>query len=224
MNKRMHAIVKYIEPGRGLIDVGTDHGYLPAWMASHGYRGNIIASDIHAAPLQKAKDTAEKAGVTNRITFQLCDGLAQCKQESVDTIIIAGMGGDMICRILDLAEWCMDRRYKLILQPMTKSEVLRYWLTNNEFEILTEDLVPEGGSIYQLIVARFGGSTRLSDGELFLGKKELCTDEELYEQQRKKLIKRIDSAVAGMEKNAAGAELPALRLYRQILADLERLG
>lgn len=224
MNKRMHAIVKYIEPGRGLIDVGTDHGYLPAWMASHGYRGNIIASDIHAAPLQKAKDTAEKAGVTNRITFQLCDGLAQCKQESVDTIIIAGMGGDMICRILDLAEWCMDRRYKLILQPMTKSEVLRYWLTNNEFEILTEDLVPEGGSIYQLIVARFGGSTRLSDGELFLGKKELCTDEELYEQQRKKLIKRIDSAVAGMENNAAGAELPALRLYRQILADLERLG
>lgn len=224
MNKRMHAIVKYIEPGRGLIDVGTDHGYLPAWMASHGYRGNIIASDIHAAPLQKAKDTAEKAGVTNRITFQLCDGLAQCKPESVDTIIIAGMGGDMICRILDLAEWCMDRRYKLILQPMTKSEVLRYWLTNNEFEILTEDLVPEGGSIYQLIVARFGGSTRLSDGELFLGKKELCTDEELYEQQRKKLIKRIDSAVAGMEKNVAGAELPALRLYRQILADLERLG
>lgn len=224
MNKRMHAIVKYIEPGRGLIDVGTDHGYLPAWMASHGYRGNIIASDIHAAPLQKAKDTAEKAGVTNRITFQLCDGLAQCKQESVDTIIIAGMGGDMICRILDLAEWCMDRRYKLILQPMTKSEVLRYWLTNNEFEILTEDLVPESGSIYQLIVARFGGSTRLSDGELFLGKKELCTDEELYEQQRKKLIKRIDSAVAGMEKNVAGAELPALRLYRQILADLERLG
>ena len=224
MNKRMHAIVKYIEPGRGLIDVGTDHGYLPAWMASHGYRGNIIASDIHAAPLQKAIDTAEKAGVTNRITFQLCDGLAQCKPESVDTIIIAGMGGDMICRILDLAEWCMDRRYKLILQPMTKSEVLRYWLTNNEFEILTEDLVPEGGSIYQLIVARFGGSTRLSDGELFLGKKELCTDEELYEQQRKKLIKRIDSAVAGMEKNVAGAELPALRLYRQILADLERLG
>lgn len=224
MNKRMHAIVRYIEPGRGLIDVGTDHGYLPAWMASHGYRGNIIASDIHAAPLQKAIDTAEKAGVTNRITFQLCDGLAQCKPESVDTIIIAGMGGDMICRILDLAEWCMDRRYKLILQPMTKSEVLRYWLTNNEFEILTEDLVPEGGSIYQLIVARFGGSTRLSDGELFLGKKELCTDEELYEQQRKKLIKRIDSAVAGMEKNVAGAELPALRLYRQILADLERLG
>ena len=224
MNKRMHAIVKYIEPGRGLIDVGTDHGYLPAWMASHGYRGNIIASDIHEAPLRKAMETAEKAGVADRITFQLCDGLEQCKPDSLDTIIIAGMGGDMICRILDLAEWCMDRRYKLILQPMTKSEVLRYWLVNNEFEILAEDLVPEGGNLYQLIVARFGGSTRLSDGELFLGKKQLCTDWELYEQQRHKLLKRFALAVAGMEKNASGAELPALKLYREILADLERLG
>lgn len=224
MNKRMYAIVKYIEPGRGLIDVGTDHGYLPTWMASHGYHGNIIAADINAAPLQKARENAEKAGVTDRITFQLCDGLEQCKLESVDTIIIAGMGGDLICRILDLAEWCMDRRYKLILQPMTKSEVLRYWLTNNEFEILAEDLVPEGGNLYQLIVARFGGSTRLSDGELFLGKKQLCTDWELYEQQRQKLIKRFEAAIAGMEKNATGAGLPAYRLYREILEDLERFG
>lgn len=224
MNKRMHAIVKYIEPGRGLIDVGTDHGCLPAWMAAHGYRGNIIASDIHAAPLQKAREAAEKTGVTERITFQLCDGLDKCRPDSVDTIVIAGMGGDMICRILDTAEWCMDRRYKLILQPMTKSEVLRYWLTNNEFEILAEELVPEGGRLYQLIVARFGGSTRLSDGELFLGKKRLCTDFDLYERQRQKLIKRFEAAIAGMEKNAAGTELPAMKLYRQILGELERLG
>ena len=118
----------------------------------------------------------------------------------------------------------MDRRYKLILQPMTKSEVLRYWLVNNEFEILAEDLVAEGGNLYQLIVARFGGSTRLSDGELFLGKKQLCTEWELYEQQRKKLIKRFEAAIAGMEKNAAGAGLPAYRLYREILEDLERFG
>lgn len=224
MNKRMHAIVKYIEPGRGMIDVGTDHGYLPAWMATHGYRGNIIASDINGAPLQKARETAEKAGVAGRITFQLCDGLNQCRPDSVDTIIIAGMGGDMICRILDMAEWCMDRRYKLILQPMTKSEVLRYWLIYNEFEILSEDLVPEGGKLYQLIVARFGGSTRLNDGELFLGKKQLCTDWELYEQQRQRLIKRFEAAIAGMEKNAIGSELPALQLYRQILTELGRLG
>lgn len=56
----------------------------------------------------------------------------------MDTIVIAGMGGDMICRILDEAEWCMSGKYKLILQPMTKQDILRYWLVNNGFEICRE--------------------------------------------------------------------------------------
>ena len=224
MDRRLSTIASQIENGIGLADVGTDHGFLPVHLARHGYTGNLYASDINEGPLRTAVDNAEHAGVSGRIKFLLCDGLRLCPPDDVDTIVIAGMGGDMICRILDRAEWCMDRRYKLILQPMTKSEVLRYWLVNNEFEILAEDLVPEGGNLYQLIVARFGGSTRLSDGELFLGKKLLCTDWELYEQQRHKLIKRFALAIAGMEKNASGAELPALRLYREILADLERLG
>lgn len=221
MNKRMYAIAGYIDAGKGFIDVGTDHGYLPAWMAKHGYNGNIYASDINRAPLDKAIDTAEKAGVSDKIEFQLCDGLSECQPDAVDTIVIAGMGGDTICKILDLAEWCMDRRYKLILQPMTKSEVLRYWLVNNEFEILTEDPVLEGGTIYPLIVARFGGCTKLNDAELFLGKKTLCTNLDLYEQQRQKLIKRFDAAISGMKKNSAGVELPALKLYRIILSELK---
>lgn len=221
MNKRLLTITKYIDAGKGFIDVGTDHGYLPAWMAKHGYNGNIFASDINRAPLDKAIDTARNAGVSDKIEFQLCDGLSKCQPDEVDTIVIAGMGGDTICKILDLAEWCMDRRYKLILQPMTKSEVLRYWLVNNEFEILTEDPVLEGDTIYQLIVARFGGCTKLNDAELFLGQKTLCANLDLYEQQRQKLIKRFDAAISGMEKSSAGVKLPALKLYRTILSELK---
>lgn len=224
MDKRMHAIVKYIEAGRGLIDVGTDHGYLPVWMAKHGYKGNIIASDINRGPLKKAIDTAEAAGLSHRIDFRQSDGLVDCKPDSVDTIIIAGMGGELICRILDMAEWCMDRRYKLILQPMTKSEVLRYWLVNNEFEICVEDLIPEGDSIYQLMVARFGGVTRLSDAELFIGKKELCADIELFNLQRQRYIKRFESAIAGMEKKSSGRMHSAYGLYSSILEELKGMG
>lgn len=224
MNKRMQSIVKYMEAGRGVIDVGTDHGYFPVWMASHGYKGNIIASDINAGPLNKAMETARDAGVLDKICFQQCDGLEGCDPESVDTIVIAGMGGELICRILDRAEWCMDRRYKLILQPMTKSEVLRYWLVNNEFEISSEDLIYEGGTIYQMIVARFGGVTRLNDAELFVGKRELCMDIELYKMQCQKQIKRFEAAIAGMEKNQSGKEPPLLELYRHILSELKRMG
>ena len=200
MNKRMQAIVKYMESGRGVIDVGTDHGYFPTWMASHGYKGNIIASDINASPLQKAMETAREAGVEDKIRFQLCDGLDSCPPDLVDTIVIAGMGGELICR-----------------------EVLRYWLVNNEFEISSEDLILEGGTIYQLLVARFGGITKLSDAELFIGKKELCMDPELYSMQRKKYIKRFEAAIAGMEESSSGSLSPALGLYREILAQLKEM-
>lgn len=213
-----------MEAGRGVIDVGTDHGYFPVWMASHGYKGNIIASDINAAPLKKAMDTAMKAGVEDKIQFQQCDGLENCRPDSVDTIVIAGMGGELICRILDRAEWCMDRRYKLILQPMTKSQVLRYWLVNNEFEISSEELIYEGGTIYQLMVARFGGITKLSEAELFIGKKELCMDPELYEIQMKNYIERFEAAVAGMEKDRSGKTRPAYELYTNILNQLKEMG
>ncbi len=206
-----------------MIDVGTDHGLFPVWMASHGYKGNIIASDINAAPLQKAVDAARVAGVEKKIHFQLCDGLEKCPPDSVDTIVIAGMGGEMICRILDRAEWCMDKRYKLILQPMTKSEVLRYWLINNEFEISAEELILEGGTIYQLLVARFGGITRLTDAELFIGKKELSMDPELYAMQRKNYINRFEAAVAGMEAGSSGSSAPTLELYREILTQLKEI-
>ena len=223
MNKRIQAIVKYMEAGSGVIDVGTDHGYFPVWMASHGYKGNIIASDINAAPLQKAMETARRAGVENKIRFQLCDGLESCPSDSVDTIVIAGMGGELICRILDRTEWCMDKRYKFILQPMTKSEVRRYWLINNEFEISAEELILEGGTIYQLLVARFGGLTKLTDAELFMGKKELSMDPELYAMQRKNYINRFESAVAGMEAGCSNRSAPALGLYREILCQMKEM-
>ena len=169
MNKRLQAIESLICPGRGLIDVGTDHGYLPVSLARHGYPGALFASDIRKGPLDAARRSAREAGQEERIAFQLCDGLELCDPESVDTIVIAGMGGDTICGILDRAEWCMDPRYQLLLQPMTRAEVLRYWLVNNGFAIETERLAEDGGEIYSLFSARFGGTQQLSDAELYSG-------------------------------------------------------
>ena len=128
MNNRLKLIASHIDDGIGFVDVGTDHGYLPIEMCLNGYCGNIFASDINEDPLDKARVNAREACVYDKMEFLLCDGLDPSLQNKVDTIVIAGMGGDTICSILDKAEWCMDRRYKLILQPMTKAEVLRYWL------------------------------------------------------------------------------------------------
>lgn len=217
MNKRLIAIAALIRDGQGLVDVGTDHGYLPAHLALSGYHGALFASDIREGPLAAAKRTAAEAGLTERIRFLLCDGLRLCPPEEIDTIVIAGMGGDLIVKILDEAEWCMDARYRLILQPMTKAEVLRYWLVNNGFSIASETLTEDGGIVYQIIETCFGGETELNDAELFVGKRSLCRDQALYNGQVEKLYMRFERAVEGMRGRE---ELPRLKLYREICARL----
>ena len=222
MNKRLSAITGLISNGIGVVDVGTDHGYIPVFLASNGYLGNIFASDINSAPLSAAEHTAVSAGVSDRINFLLCDGLEKCPPDKVDTIIAAGMGGDLICRILDYAEWCMDSRYKLILQPMTKIEVVRYWLSMNGFKTEKEVLVEDNGIIYQIITASFDGYTAYTDAELFAGKYELTDDKGLYVKNINDLCYRFDKAVKGAESGSVA--LYKINFYKTILKELEELG
>ena len=220
MNKRLKHILSYIKDGIGVIDVGTDHGYLPVELAARGYSGNILASDINSGPLNAAKRTASVSGVSDRIQFFLCDGLEQCPPDAVDTIVIAGMGGDTICSILDRAEWCMDRRYTLILQPMTRSEVLRYWLVYNEFQIIHEDLVNDAGEIYQLLIAHFGGETKLSDAELYTGCFESIQDHPLFAEFLCEKISRFERAVQGLRSARIPDNSGRLEIIETILKQL----
>ena len=214
MNKRLELIASILPHGRGFADVGTDHGYLPVYMAQHGYSGKIIASDINEGPLSAAVASARQAGVEDRICFRLCDGLDGCGSEELDTVVVAGMGGDTICGILDRADWVMSRDILLILQPMTKAEVLRYWLTNNDFAICGEWLIEENGEIYQILSARFGARTPLSDAELFTGKYELAVGNALFPVQLAALIKRFERAAAGMSKT------PRMRGRQKLTAEI----
>ena len=214
MNKRLELIASILPHGRGFADVGTDHGYLPVYMAQHGYSGKISASDINEGPRSTAVASARQAGVEDRICFRLCDGLDGCGSEELDTVVIAGMGGDTICGILDRADWVMSRDILLILQPMTKAEVLRYWLTNNDFAICGEWLIEENGEIYQILSARFGARTPLSDAELFTGKYELAVGNALFPVQLAALIKRFERAAAGMSK------APRMRGRQKLTAEI----
>lgn len=219
MNKRLEAIEALVRPGRGLIDVGTDHGYLPLSLARHGYPGALFASDLREGPLNAARRSAAAAGLSSRIGFQLCDGLDGCDRSAVDTIVIAGMGGDTICGILDRAEWCMDPRYTLILQPMTRAEVLRYWLTNNGFVIEAERLAEDAGELYALLCTRFGGEQRLSDAELYTGAFEQIKQEELWPVFLSRQCDRMEKLLAGLRQS--GREPGRLRLMEAVAEELK---
>ena len=128
LQPRLQCLADLVPQGARLVDVGTDHGYLPVWLLQHGRMESAIASDINTLPLDHARATAAEYGVTACIDFRLCPGLAKIGSEECDTVAIAGMGGETIIGILKAAPWTRDGTHTLILQPQTKVDLLRRWL------------------------------------------------------------------------------------------------
>ena len=152
LTPRLQAVAELVPQNAALADIGTDHAYLPAWLLGRGQVRRAIAADINQGPLDRARLTAQQYHCTEQMDFRLCDGLAGISPDEVDTIVIAGMGGETIAAILQAAPWVQDARYALILQPMSAQPDLRSWLWYNGFSIKNEQIVREGDKLYNILV------------------------------------------------------------------------
>ena len=121
---------------------------------------------IYTSPLQRARATAERWGLTERMDLRLGSGLDVLAPGEADTVVIAGMGGDTLVDILAAAPWC--RETALLLQPMSRAEVLRPWLAANGFAIRRERLVQDRGVLYPILDVS-GGEMALSESEAWGG-------------------------------------------------------
>lgn len=139
--------------GRGIaVDVGTDHAHLAAELINSGRCRKVIASDINEGPLESARKTVEKHGISDRVELVLSDGLENVCLDGVTDIVIAGMGGETIADIIRAISIFSDD-IRLILQPMSKPELLRKMLYENHFEIVEEKGGEVGDKLYTVICA-----------------------------------------------------------------------
>lgn len=171
LSLRLSVIATLVPNGARVCDIGTDHGYLPIYLKSTGRAKTVIAADIGEKPLANARKNIEKSGVSG-IDLRLCDGLTGINKGEVDTIIVAGMGGEVISHILEDCSWLSESpSTKLILQPTTSAEELRRWLVKNQFEITAEEPLCENGKVYSIMSAIFGGKAySVTDSFYYTGK------------------------------------------------------
>jgi len=158
--------------GTHVCDIGTDHAYLPAYLVTSGKCADVIATDIKQGPLESAKGTLRKYQAEGSVKLILSDGFDKIKSKGITDVVIAGMGGETIRDILSAksADFIRTRPVNLILQPMTKAEVLRTWLYENGFEIVKETATKDT-RIYTVIQAHFTGKTSvISEAESYYGK------------------------------------------------------
>ena len=157
LNARLRAVADFVCGGALVVDVGCDHAILPIELVKENRVKKVIACDIGDGPLSSAKKNIEKAGLSSVIETRLSDGLKEISPDEVDHIVIAGMGGDLIARIIGNADWTRDKKYRFILQPMTSADDLRIWLCQNGYKIETEKPVYDAGRLYTVIVCTFSG-------------------------------------------------------------------
>ena len=151
--KRLQAIADFIESSSKVADIGTDHGKLPVYLAQTGISDRIIASDISAGSLAAAIRTAEKYEVTEIIDFINAPGLTGIDESDIDTIVIAGVGGETIIEILKETSWSTHGK-RLILQPQTKKDELFSYLEQNMPETVFDiKTVTDRGRAYIIILS-----------------------------------------------------------------------
>ncbi|AIY84531.1 hypothetical protein U729_24 [Clostridium baratii str. Sullivan] len=154
LSKRLDLIVNHIKDCDTLVDVGTDHGYIPIYVIKNGICKSAIASDINKDPLDKAKLNAIFEEVDEKIDTRLGGGLSTVEANEADACVIAGMGGNLIRDILEADKEKVKGFKFLILQPAQNPEVLREYLYTNGYEVIEEDLCIDEDKYYELFKVR----------------------------------------------------------------------
>lgn len=217
LSPRLWALADWVEPGcRCLADIGTDHGYIPAALLLEGRVQRAVASDIAPAPLDRARATAERWGLTERMDLRLGNGLEVLAPGEADAVVIAGMGGDTLVDILAAAPWC--RETALLLQPMSRAEVLRPWLAENGFAIRRERLVQDRGVLYPILDVS-GGEMTLSESEAWGG--VLLGGDPLWGRFLEEQILRLRRAAAGLFRARDSALAERRETFLRIAGALE---
>lgn len=148
LSKRLAAVAKLVTPGKRICDVGTDHGYIPLFLVENNIVPYAYAMDVNVGPLLKAKEHIAREKMDKYIETRLSDGLKSLNIGEVETIIIAGMGGGLVMRILEEGRNKTEAVEELILQPQSDVEQVRRYLCEHGFRIVEEDIVLEDGKYY----------------------------------------------------------------------------
>ncbi len=201
LSERLSACAEMVRSGGVVADIGTDHAMLPVYLVESGICERAIASDIAKKPYEGAMAFVREHELTDMIDVRLGGGLEKIAPDEVSDIVIAGMGGELIAQILEDTDWVKNNKYNLILQPMSKAGVLRFWLMTNGFSIESETAVTDSGRDYTIINSRYTGEkTTPAEGDTYCGKLVPCKNDSARRLLRKQASMLRNEAI-GLRHN-----------------------
>lgn len=209
LDNRLMAIAQLVRKEKVFADIGTDHAYLPVYLVEKGIIKKGIAADLRVGPLENARDAVVSYGYSDQIELRLSDGLDNFKENEVQEIAVAGMGGLLISSFIERTEWLKNDNIHLILQPMTHIEELRKTLFDNNFIIDKEVVAKDCDKLYIVLSCYYKGAISYTDLDLIVGKLPYNNNDlskeylaKIYNKYKKKLdaLKKADKECTGLEK------------------------
>lgn len=148
LSVRMKMIVGLVPEGVTVADIGTDHGYVASYLVKEKKYKKAIATDVNEGPIKRAKKNIDALKLSDKIETRLGDGLDVLEDGEADTVVIAGMGGMLICKMLSEAAEKLTKIDNLILQPQSDIEEVRRHVHKLGFKIERESICMEDGKFY----------------------------------------------------------------------------
>ncbi len=153
LSVRLKAVAQMITPGLPVADIGCDHAYLPIYLVKEDVSPRVIACDINSGPVKRARENVDDVELSDRIDIRQGDGLSVIEPGEASCIVIAGMGGKLMTRILGEGMDVLEKDSEIIMEPQSDVPEVRHFLQDNGFRIISENMVSEDGKFYPLIKA-----------------------------------------------------------------------
>ena len=186
LTDRLLKIASLVSEGKGIADIGTDHGYIPVYLLNKGTVPFAILADVNKGPLENARKEVRHNKLSDKTDLRLGSGIKVLNKGEVDEVIIAGMGGILISELLEAKKEVSHSVDKLILQPMQAQEELRKYLLNNGYEI---------------IVAKYTGKNTVVEDDIYyeVGTKLIENNDLLLKEFIDKKIYKYNSVIEKLE-------------------------
>lgn len=151
LSQRMQTVVSLVDE-KSVADIGCDHAHVAMWLAASGVK-KVIAMDVKKGPVDIAKANIKANGMSDIVEVRMSDGMDKLLVGEVECAIIAGMGGELICGILERGLAKLEAGIHLILQPQSEIYKVRDFLLKHNYTIINEKMLLEDDKYYTIIKA-----------------------------------------------------------------------
>ncbi len=219
--KRLQSVAAHVHSGGVVADIGCDHAFTSIYLVEEGKAACAIAMDANGGPLARAKGHIRQHGLEARISLRLSDGVSGLAKGEADTLLISGMGGALIKKILLDGKETAQTAKELVLSPQSEVFLVRRCVHSLGFRIAEEEMVYDQGKYYVILYAVPGVEVYAQEAEYLYGKKLIEGREETFCHFIQSEIGRVGAVLQKLGHQDLSA--PAQKRQGELQAEKEQL-